>query len=62
MARWAGFLAGAGAAGALLVPERTGLERRSPWPVLLAARPALAGGDGLAAGVLAAVSPRARPL
>jgi endonuclease/exonuclease/phosphatase (EEP) superfamily protein YafD len=62
VARWAGFLAGAGAAGALLVPELTGLERRSPWPVLLAARPVLAGGVGLAAGLLAAVSPRARPL
>jgi len=62
VARWAGFLAGAGAAGALLVPELTGLERRSPWPVLLAARPVLAGGVGVAAGLLSAVSPRARPL
>ncbi|MHC1559676.1 endonuclease/exonuclease/phosphatase family protein [Actinomycetospora sp. C-140] len=56
-----GAVAGAGAATALLVPETVGRERSFPWPVLLAARPALAGGVAVAAGALAAVLPRARP-
>ncbi|GLZ47699.1 hypothetical protein Acsp06_38840 [Actinomycetospora sp. NBRC 106375] len=56
-----GAAAGAGAATALLVPETVGRERSFPWPALLAARPALAGGVGVAAGALTAVHPRARP-
>lgn len=62
MGAWAviGGAAGAGAAAALLVPEIAGLDRRPPWPVLLAARPVTAGGVGLAAA-LAARSPRWRP-
>ncbi|MDD7923618.1 endonuclease/exonuclease/phosphatase family protein [Actinomycetospora chibensis] len=62
MTRWpAGLATGAAAATALLVPEALGMERRPPWPVLLAARPAFAGGLGVVAGVLAARSSRARP-
>ncbi|MEJ2865708.1 endonuclease/exonuclease/phosphatase family protein [Actinomycetospora flava] len=60
MARWLGFAAGVGAAAALLVPEVARLERRPPWPVLLAARPALAGGVGVVAA-LASAAPRLRP-
>ncbi|GAA4779317.1 hypothetical protein GCM10023200_10540 [Actinomycetospora chlora] len=52
---------GAGAAAVLLVPELVGLERTFPWPIALAARPALAAGVDVAAGTLAAVSRRARP-
>lgn len=65
MTRWpaglvTGAVTGAVAATALLVPEALGLERRPPWPVLLAARPAVAGGL-VVAGTLAARSSRARP-
>ncbi|WP_133827457.1 endonuclease/exonuclease/phosphatase family protein [Actinomycetospora succinea] len=58
MARWLGFAAGATAAAALLVPEIRGRERRAPWPIVLAARPALAG----AVGAVAAGAATARPL
>ncbi|MEJ2889704.1 endonuclease/exonuclease/phosphatase family protein [Actinomycetospora aeridis] len=53
--------AGAAAAAALLVPETIRRERRGAWPVLLAARPALAAGVGTLAGALVAAAPRARP-
>src|SRR3954464_7415748 len=60
--RWpAGLVTGAAAATAVLVPEVFGLERRRPWPVLLAARPAFAGGLGVLARALAGSSSRARP-
>lgn len=63
MRRWpAGLVTGAGAATAVLVPEVLGLERTGPWPVLLAARPASAGGVGLVAGGVAAFSSRRRPV
>ncbi|MDD7937928.1 endonuclease/exonuclease/phosphatase family protein [Actinomycetospora lutea] len=61
MRRWTGVVAGAAAAAALLVPELRGRERLRPWPILLAARPALAGGVG-AVAALAALSPRLRPV
>jgi len=57
----AGLVTGAGAATAVLAPELLGLERTGPWPVLLAARPACAGGVGLVAGGVAAFSSRRRP-
>lgn len=55
-----GAVVGAAAATAALVPEVVGTERRKAWPILLAARPALAAGVG-AVAALASAFPRLRP-